>query len=211
MSAARLRALLFDWGGVLQRTVDRGPRRDLAAELGISEQALEEAVFGAPPWEAASLGRLSADAAWAAIVAAVGWEAGRVDEFVERFFAGDVVDEALVALIRALRAAGTPVGLLSNALPDRAGAASRAGCWGMAGLFDAQVFSYQVGALKPDPATYRAALEALGAHAAETLFVDDAPANVAGARAVGLQAHLFVGPEALRRELAAWGLQAAGT
>ena len=31
-----IEAVIFDWGGVIQRTVDHGPRRRLSKELGLS-------------------------------------------------------------------------------------------------------------------------------------------------------------------------------
>jgi len=139
-----------------------------------------------------------------AMVSAVGDDP--VGEFVERFFAGDRIDQALVRLIRELRARGYRVGLLSNAPPGRAANSSPAGRWGMEDLFDAQVFSYQVGALKPDPRTYQAILNTLGVKAQEALFVDDSPANVAGARAAGMAAVRFVGTTALMEELRKEGL-----
>jgi len=76
----------------------------------------------------------------------------------------------------------------------------------MDGLFDAQVFSYQVGALKPDPRMYRAILAALDVPPEESLFIDDAPANVQGALATGMQALRFVGVDALLQDLARLGL-----
>jgi putative hydrolase of the HAD superfamily len=63
----------------------------------------------------------------------------------------------------------------------------------VARFFDALVISWEVGALKPEPAIYRIALERLGAAAGETLFVDDRPENVAGAEALGIQGMLFAG------------------
>lgn len=54
---------------------------------------------------------------------------------------------------------------------------------------------------KPDPAVYRVLLERYGLDAGRTLFVDDSPANIEGARAVGMRAHLFVGAGRLRAEL----------
>ena len=201
-----IRAILFDWGGVIQRTEDKAPRAELDRELGLPPGGVERAVFGSVVFQEASLGRCSADAAWAAIATSLGWPAERVDEFLERFFAGDRIDEALVRLIRELRARGYLLGLLSNAPPGRAASFSPAGRWGMEGLFDAQVFSHQVGALKPDPRTYQAILTALGVKAQEALFVDDSPANVAGARAAGMVAVRFVGTVALIEELKKEGL-----
>ncbi len=202
-----IRAVVFDWGGVIQRTEDPTPRRALDAELGLPPGGVERAVFECDVWREASLGRVGADVAWATIGQSLGISAEALDDFVERFWAGDRVDAELTHMIHALRARGYRVGLLSNALPGRKRGASVAGRWGMEGLFDAQVFSYQVGALKPDPRMYAAILSALGAGAAETLFIDDAPANVQGARDAGMQAIQFVGREALIDELARLGVR----
>ena len=56
---------------------------------------------------------------------------------------------------------------------------------------DAVVISAELGVAKPDPAIFRAALERLGASAAEAIHVGDSvEADVAGARAAGLEAVL---------------------
>ncbi len=60
--------------------------------------------------------------------------------------------------------------------------------------------------MKPDPAIYRLALKRFGLSANETVFVDDVPANVAGAASVGMRAIHFTGEPALRRGLSALGL-----
>ena len=60
--------------------------------------------------------------------------------------------------------------------------------------------------LKPDPAIYYLALDRFGLKPAEALFIDDREINVEGARAVGMQAHLFVDADDLRARLAAEGL-----
>ncbi len=123
-----------------------------------------------------------------------------------RFFAGDRIDKEPVRLVRALRQVGLRVGLLSNAPPGRTSSDSPVARWGMEGLFDAQVFSYQGGVLKPDPRTYRAVLDVLAVPARETLLVDDSPANVAGAPQVGMEAVRFVGIKALLAELRRCGV-----
>jgi 2-haloacid dehalogenase len=62
--------------------------------------------------------------------------------------------------------------------------------------------------LKPDPAIYRLLLDRNGLEAASCLFIDDSPKNVAGAEAVGMQAHHFTSPEALRAHLVRSGVLA---
>ncbi len=51
---------------------------------------------------------------------------------------------------------------------------------------------------KPQPEIYHLAMARFGLAAERTLFIDDSLRNVEGARAVGMQAYHFQGPEALR-------------
>jgi len=74
------------------------------------------------------------------------------------------------------------------------------------GWFDRVIISGDVGLAKPDPAIFSLALAACGLEARETVFIDDAPANVAVARELGLDAILFQGPDRLREALSARGL-----
>jgi putative hydrolase of the HAD superfamily len=60
--------------------------------------------------------------------------------------------------------------------------------------FDHLVLSYEVGQIKPDRLFFAACLNAACAPAASCVFIDDAPANVEGARAAGLQALLYRDP-----------------
>lgn len=63
---------------------------------------------------------------------------------------------------------------------------------GLGGLLDGVVTSAQVGAAKPDPAIFHAALEAAGCNSEEALHVGDTPEeDVAGAEAAGIRALLL--------------------
>ena len=74
------------------------------------------------------------------------------------------------------------------------------------GLFRDVVVSGDERLLKPDPAIFRLCLDRNGLAAADCVFVDDSPANVAGAAAVGIDAIRFTDPEALAAELGRRGL-----
>ncbi len=69
--------------------------------------------------------------------------------------------------------------------------------------------SCDLGERKPEAAFFTAVLAVLGVPADDCLLVDDSPANVAGARAAGLQAVQYSSVAQLRGELAARGLVAA--
>lgn len=100
------------------------------------------------------------------------------------------VDHDVMRLVRDVRAAGFPVALGSNAT-DRLDADLE--LLGVAGEFDAVVNASVVGFAKPHPAFFEAACKALGAPAAEVLFLDDSARFVAGARSAGLNGLRYTG------------------
>jgi putative hydrolase of the HAD superfamily len=94
------------------------------------------------------------------------------------------------ALVADARAAGLRIGVLTNETELLQGRA-----WvervDILQAVDACVDASLTGIMKPDPGAYRLALDALGLPAQRVLFVDDQPANVAGAEAVGIPAVPF--------------------
>jgi glucose-1-phosphatase len=72
--------------------------------------------------------------------------------------------------------------------------------------FHQLVLSYEVGAMKPQPEIYRAAIEAAQCRAEECFFTDDIAEYVAGARQLGIDAVQFESLEQIKRELGARGL-----
>ena len=69
------------------------------------------------------------------------------------------------------------------------------------------VLSYEVGAMKPDPRIYQAAIARGGGRAEECLFIDDLEANVQGARQCGMDAIHFQNAAGLQVELDRRGLK----
>jgi putative hydrolase of the HAD superfamily len=59
---------------------------------------------------------------------------------------------------------------------------------------DAVVLSFEVHVMKPDPRIYRMTLDRIGAEAASTTFVDDQPAYLDGAAALGMRTAQIVRP-----------------
>ncbi|WP_433076445.1 HAD family hydrolase [Dactylosporangium sp. CA-052675] len=86
-----------------------------------------------------------------------------------------------VPTLRALRAAGVPVAVVSNIGFDLRELAAELG---FADLVDAFVLSYEVGRVKPDPAIFWNACAALRVDPERALMVGDTPAD-AGAAAAG--------------------------
>jgi putative hydrolase of the HAD superfamily len=94
-----------------------------------------------------------------------------------------------IPVLRQLRGRGIRTAVVSNcdhatrAVVERLGLTEEA---------DAVVLSFEVGAAKPDPAIYRAALRAVGAEAGEALFVDDQAEYCDGALTLGIDAVLIL-------------------
>ncbi|MBY0231797.1 MAG: HAD family phosphatase [Gemmataceae bacterium] len=73
-------------------------------------------------------------------------------------------------------------------------------------LFDGILASHLVGLRKPDPAIYRLIEQRSGCRPEECLFIDDLPANVAAAEALGWRAIRFIEGVDLAAELARHGV-----
>lgn len=182
-------ALLVDMDGVVRNwTGAAGVAADEA--LGLEAGAFEAIALEPERVRRANDGTLT-DAEWRAeVAAAVAAEHGCDPARVLELWSGDdfVVDDEVVALVRAVRAGGATTACLSNATTRlEADLADR----GIADAFGTVVNSSVVKAVKPDPAIYRAASEAIGVAVGDCLFVDDRPENVAGALAVGMPAVRF--------------------
>jgi transcription antitermination factor NusB len=184
---ARPAALLVDMDGVIRHwrnteAVDEA--LDLAegtfAAVAMAEDSIRRANDGTlthQEWRAEVADRLAAEHGCDAAAVQAAW---RDDAFT--------IDQEVVALLRAVKAGGTPVVCVSNATtnlgPDLEAA-------GIAGCFDHVVNSSAVGVMKPDAGIYRVAVEHVGVPAGSCLFVDDRRANVLGALDAGVPACRF--------------------
>jgi putative hydrolase of the HAD superfamily len=65
--------------------------------------------------------------------------------------------------------------------------------------FEPRLFSGRLGTIKPEPAIYAVALEALAAKPRDVLFIDDRPENVRSARRAGLRSIQFTDPSQIDR------------
>ncbi|WP_448566702.1 HAD family hydrolase [Thermus sp.] len=98
------------------------------------------------------------------------------------------------ALLKALKARGLKIGVLSNTLPSlRESLAYH----GLDAYVDGFFASTALGVAKPHPEAFLLALEALGLKPEETLYLDDDPENVEAARRLGLWAEVYAYQRAL--------------
>lgn len=183
----RVRAVFVDFGGVIMRTEDKGPRSRQAERLGMTSRDLEKIVFESDSSLRASTGEISEEAHWQAVSKALGVDRQEGEKIITEFFSGDRVDTVLLDFLRSLRP-DRKVGLISNAW---SGLRKVITTNQFADVFDEMVISAEVGLVKPDPRIYQLALERLGVHPKESVFLDDMLINVEAARSLGISAIQF--------------------
>jgi HAD superfamily hydrolase (TIGR01509 family) len=194
-----IKAVIFDMGGVILRTVDPAPREALAKRLGVARQDLEMAIFTGPTSLQSEIGELSDVEHWETIAALYHQPIESWPQLYNEFFGGDDLDRELVDYIRGLRKK-VQVGLLSNAWVN--GRQKLIKLYGdFLDIFDVSVFSSEIGLRKPDERAFQAVLDKLGVVPEEAVFVDDVPHNTAGAAEMGIHAVLFTNRESAIREI----------
>lgn len=194
-----LKAVIFDFGGVLMRTFNRTPRTYWDDKLGLDHGQFEEYIFNSDIGTQAQLGQVTWDDVWAAAAAKFGLLADECLQAQADFFKGDAIDEAFIDQIRRMKGYYT-IGLLSNTWHRDGWAMLKE--MNLDDAFQVTLTSAEVGLMKPDPQIYRIALERVQAKPHQILFVDDRADNIASAQTVGLQGLHFVEPEKDKRILA---------
>ena len=194
--------VLFDYGAVLCTEQPEADRRALVGTAGLDpDDAGAVDRFWAAYWRDRGpydRAELDPGAYWSRVLdrELTGAEVTAVD-------AVDVAgwchpQPASLAVAEALAGDGTGLALLSNAPASLADVVDELP-WMQ--VVPRRFYSCRLRATKPDPAAYGGVLAELGADPAEVTFVDDRPANVAGAAALGMRALLFTDPTALAADL----------
>jgi HAD superfamily hydrolase (TIGR01509 family) len=74
-------------------------------------------------------------------------------------------------------------------------------------FFPTRIYSYRVGASKPDPLIYREALKACKVRAEEAVYIDDIAAYAEAAQRLGMTGIVFQSPEQLQSDLRNLGIR----
>ena len=183
-----VRAVIFDWGGVLMRTEDYAPRHQWDQHLDFPPGTIEKIVHGIPEWVQLQLGQVSPVQYEEAVAVSSGVSRDEVGKLLRDFYSGDRLDDRLITLIRRLRNMDIPIGLLSNNVLTLRDDLMKLNIFD---LFSVCIISAEIGVMKPDPKAYQACLSALNVMPQQALMIDDSPANVEGAFAVGMAAIQF--------------------
>jgi putative hydrolase of the HAD superfamily len=184
-------AVIFDYGRVLSHPPTAEHLRQFSAITGIPDPKLFFDLYGETR-EAYDCGCADYRAHWQTFCEASGISLApnQVDELAAmETHVWMRINPEMLALARELKGRGLRTAILSN-MPADLLAELRSG-FDWLDEFEVQIWSCEVGTVKPDPAIYRACLDALGCEPSRALFFDDRPRNVAGAQTLGIDAHLF--------------------
>src|SRR3989338_6856407 len=123
--------------------------------------------------------------------------------FVINVFKQGIVNATLFGgmreLLVSLKQKGLKLGLLSNTTVFESVVLENLE---IRDLFDAVVFSWQKGNLKPSHEAFKHVLDELGVSEKEALFIDDGKKNVESAKVLGMQGILFEDIETLKKRIA---------
>lgn len=200
-----LRAVVFDYGRVLTGPPATIPFNNILKITGLTEERLL-----APYWanrQAYDSGKLTGLQYWQKICAETGLKL--TDEQINDLNDSDAwmwttENLPILAWQQELKKKGFLTAILSNMGDHVHQRISNEFHW--FSRFDLLVWSYQLGAAKPDPAIYLHTLEKLNVMPQEALFLDDKLPNIEAANALGIKGILFTDVDKLRADLVSFGL-----
>jgi len=179
----KIKAVIWDMGGVILRTEDWKYRTQLAEFYNLTLKGIHDLVFNSDSAKRATLGEIDEKAHWKNLGEQLGLNQKELIDFQKRFWQGDQLDQDLVGFIRSLQT-DLKTGLLSNAWSGaRVVLTDSKPC---IDAFHFSVFSNEVGLAKPNPAIYRYMLSLCEVQPTEAIFVDDAIENVEAANLLGI-------------------------
>jgi putative hydrolase of the HAD superfamily len=188
------RALLIDFDGVLRR-FDPAPMIAVELKYGLAPAALLETAMAWEIYRPAMAGELSHEQWMRAVADGLPLERAEAAAAVAEWqaYRGAVDPEAL-AFVREVRAAGRKVGLATNSTDLLDADLAQLD---LAADFDAVINSWDLKIHKPAPEFFQQACELIGEPPKRVLFVDDDDRVIRGARAAGLSAYRWTGPQHL--------------
>ncbi len=194
-------AIIFDLGRVVVSWDPVGIVSAVRGPQGAAE--LAERLFNHPDWLEVDRGTLSLHTMARQAQARTGLSAADNLAILQAVPASLLPDPAMVALIEELHGAGHALYALSNMGHASIDWLERQDFWR---FFSGKVVSARVRMLKPEPDIYRYLLVSFDLQAEECLFIDDSPANVAAAEALGLRGLVFTDAPRCRQHLVEQGL-----
>ena len=204
MAFDKFRAIIFDIGRVLIRVDISRAMGGLASGLSLTPQDVWSAIEKDPRWLDWQEGRISPRDWHIHLAKRLGFSL-TFEEFSEvwnRALDPNPIhsESFLEKLSKNYRLA-----LLSNTDPIHM--SNEEARFPFFRFFPIRIYSYRVGASKPDPAIYREALQACRVQAEEAVYIDDIAAYAEAAQRLGMSGIVFQSPEQLQSDLRKLGIQ----
>jgi glucose-1-phosphatase len=199
-----IKTAIFDLGNVLVFFDFEKIISQVSSLSGLSSQKIKELLIQKELHKSYESGKISSEEMFEIFAQ----EAPKPFTFQEFFYAASDIfqpNDEIVPLIKSLKAGGLRLVLLSNTSP--AHYEFLTSLLPILSLFDAKILSYEVGAVKPDPKIYMAALKAAHCSPQECFYTDDIPEYVAAARTHGIWAEVFTDVPTLRTLLTKYQLE----
>jgi HAD superfamily hydrolase (TIGR01509 family) len=182
----KIKAVVLDIGGVIVRTEDPAGRQALQNQFDLPERGVERLVFDSKEAAASTVGHLDAWEVWDSVGKKLNLSASELDEFISKFWQGDVFDHTLFQYFQHLRSDYTTA-LLTNAWQGaRTDLANRYGIIEGKSV-DHLLISSELGVAKPDIAIYQILRQTVNQDFENILFVDDFIENILAANTLGIQ------------------------
>ena len=192
-----IKAVIFDWGGVLIENPTEGILQYSREVLGIGTGCMLAAYRKLIPYF--QEGKITEEEFWKGVRRRTGAKGGMpVSLWLEAFEHSYVEKKDVFAVAHALHGRGCRTGILSNTEKPARPIMQRDSYR----IFDPVVLSWQVGAAKPQRRIFEALIETLRLNPQEILLIDDVEANIAAAEDLGLRGLLFTDAETLKKDLA---------
>jgi len=197
MKEGPIRAVLFDFGGVLVEEGFREGLYDLARRQGLDPQSVHQAAYDAIYESGYIIGQGTAEDFWRILRGKTGI-AGDLDSLVRAIASRFAPRPRMLALVRSLRRQGYITAILSDQTEwlDYLDAQLH-----LSQDFDKVYNSYHLGKGKRDPSIFDDVVADLGLAPQEVVFVDDDPGNVGRARSRGIKALVFLDEDQCIKEI----------
>lgn len=189
-----VKALFFDFGGVLLQHMDGIDHQAIESKLGLPEKTLYNCLYRDSRYFELHVGGCTHDE-WVASVreAAFKLAGDKADALMYAWQnAEHPLNPEMMALVRGLRAKGYILGMISNTIPGLE-ERLRESLPEFIEIFDIRVGSGDLGIAKPDEGIYRHALAAVGVAPEQSVFTDDVRKYADAARALGMHGFHFTG------------------
>ena len=197
-----IESVIFDWGGVLIDDPTPGLMQYCAQALVVSKEDFIKAhsKFAAD----FEKNLINEDTFWERLCGELGVSKPKVHSlWADAFKSAYVPREDMFTVAARLRKNGYKTALLSNT----EAAAMRYFYQLHYNMFDVSVFSCAEGTRKPEKKIYELTVQRLGSQPGQSVFIDDKPEYINGAKEAGLNTILFEDISRLKNALAELGVE----